>query len=93
MYNTHVPQKMFQSGNNGTRGQQGQSHYGGALIAKEASRGISLVLMAERKKKGLCYWCAAKYQVGHKCVKSQLYQMLLKAPSEDEVEEVPKCVE
>ncbi|OMO62221.1 Retrotransposon gag protein [Corchorus olitorius] len=41
----------------------------------------------ERKKKGLCMWCAAKFVPGHKCgVKAQLYQMFLEettGPSTD----------
>ena len=31
----------------------------------------------DRRRKGLCMWCGAKYVLGHSCVKSQLYQLLV----------------
>ncbi|KAH1047501.1 hypothetical protein J1N35_038285 [Gossypium stocksii] len=37
-------------------------------------------------KKGLCFLCAIKYTPGHKCVKSQMYQLLLEADPEQESE-------
>lgn len=43
--------------------------------------------MNERKQKGLCYWCEAKYHVGHKCVKGKLYQVLQESQSNGELEE------
>lgn len=49
--------------------------------------------MAKRKQKGICYWCGAKYHIGHKCVKSQLYQMLLDSPSEEDTREFLECSE
>lgn len=54
---------------------------------------ISPALMAERKQKGLCFWCAAKYHVGHKYMKSQLYQFLLEPSSDSEAEEFQECPE
>lgn len=47
--------------------------------------------MAERKQKGLCFWCGAKYQAGHKCVRFQLYQVLLDPLSNSEAEEFQEC--
>lgn len=60
-------------------------------VSKSTSRSISSALMAERKQKGLCFWCGAKYHVGHKCVNSQLYQFLLKPLSDSEAEEFQEC--
>lgn len=57
------------------------------------SRGISPALIAEREKKGLCFWCGNKYYVGHKCVKGQLYQMLKGFQSEDKGDNFHECVE
>ncbi|GMI77908.1 hypothetical protein HRI_001460100 [Hibiscus trionum] len=39
----------------------------------------------ERRKKGLCFWCASKYTPGHKCARTQLYQIMVEG-AEDEVE-------
>ncbi|MBA0859949.1 hypothetical protein Goshw_012363, partial [Gossypium schwendimanii] len=58
-----------------------------ALISKPTSRSISPTVMADRKQKGLCFWCGAKYHMGHKCVKPQLYQFLPEPMSDSEVEE------
>ncbi|MBA0687024.1 hypothetical protein Goari_014587 [Gossypium aridum] len=58
-----------------------------ALISKPASRSILPTVMADRKQKGLCFWCGAKYHIGHKCVKLQLYQFLPEPMSDSEVEE------
>ncbi|MBA0803436.1 hypothetical protein Gohar_013645 [Gossypium harknessii] len=44
-------------------------------------------LKCSKFNKGLCFGCGAKYHVGHKCVKPQLYQFLLKPMSDSEVEE------
>ncbi|KAK5802653.1 hypothetical protein PVK06_030265 [Gossypium arboreum] len=40
-------------------------------------KGISPALINGRKQKGFCFWCGAKYHAAHKCVKWQLYQVLL----------------
>ncbi|KAK5792800.1 hypothetical protein PVK06_033922 [Gossypium arboreum] len=60
-------------------------------VSKSGTRFIPLAVMAERKQKGLCFWCGAKYYVGHKCVKSQLYQFLWEPHSDGEVEEFQEC--
>lgn len=49
--------------------------------------------MNERKHKGLCFWCGAKYHVGHKCVKGHLYQVLLDAQYDGEADECQECTE
>ncbi|GMI89935.1 hypothetical protein HRI_002662800 [Hibiscus trionum] len=54
--------------NNNTRGT------GKALSAAEVD---------ERRRKGLCFWCAAKYSPGHKCQKSQMYQILVEGIEEE----------
>ena len=38
--------------------------------------------MEEMRKKGLCMWCGAKFGSGHRCMRSQLYQMLVEEPEE-----------
>ncbi|KAH1072510.1 hypothetical protein J1N35_024838 [Gossypium stocksii] len=65
----------------------GSQSVGSILSNKLGLRSISPTLMAERKQKGLCFWCGAKYQAGHKCVKSQLYQFLLEPLSDGEAED------
>ncbi|OMO96823.1 Retrotransposon gag protein [Corchorus olitorius] len=49
----------------------------------------------ERKKQGLCMWCAVKYTPGHKCgIKAQLYQMVLEKTTELSTKEsYVDCVE
>ncbi|OMO86983.1 Integrase, catalytic core [Corchorus capsularis] len=54
--------------------------------------------IAERKKKGLCIWCQAKYSPGHKCYKSQLYSIGGQDGEDDSnldflVEELPEGAE
>ncbi|KAH1092157.1 hypothetical protein J1N35_019414 [Gossypium stocksii] len=65
------------------------------------SKGISPSLIAERKQKGLCFWCGkqkglcfwcgAKYHIGHKGVKAQLYQMLLESHFDAEGDDFQEC--
>ena len=49
----------------------------------------------ERRRKGLCVWCGVKFTFGHKCVRSQLYQLLMEDmdDKEGEVEEFVDCRE
>ncbi|XP_016707913.1 uncharacterized protein [Gossypium hirsutum] len=61
------------------------------LSNNPGSRNISPAVMAERKQKGLCFWCRAKYHTGHKCMKTQLYQVLLEPHSDGETEEFQEC--
>ncbi|KAK5840865.1 hypothetical protein PVK06_009770 [Gossypium arboreum] len=62
-----------------------------ATVNKPGTRSISIAVLAERKQKGLCFWCGEKYQPGHKCVKSQLYQFLWEPLSDSDVEEFQEC--
>ncbi|KAK8288461.1 hypothetical protein V6Z12_D07G127200 [Gossypium hirsutum] len=61
------------------------------FVNKPTPRAVSPALMAERKQKGLCFWCGAKYQAGHKCVKSQSYQLLMEPLSDNEAKEFQEC--
>ncbi|KAL4301768.1 hypothetical protein GQ457_10G007190 [Hibiscus cannabinus] len=40
-------------------------------------KALSPTEIEERRKKGLCFWCAAKYTPGHKCAKTQLFQIMV----------------
>ncbi|MBA0757759.1 hypothetical protein Gotri_020826 [Gossypium trilobum] len=71
--------------------QLAHSSSGGFVAFKGSTKWLSPSLMVERKQKGLCFWCEAKYHISHKCIKSQLYQMLLESPCEEEVEEFQEC--
>ncbi|TYJ49733.1 hypothetical protein E1A91_A01G155300v1 [Gossypium mustelinum] len=74
-----------------TRANSVQQSGSNTSVCKPTSRSISPALMAERKQKGLCFWCGAKYQPGHKCVKSQLYPLLMEPFSDNETEEFQEC--
>lgn len=41
--------------------------------------------LEDKRKKGLYFWCAAKYTPGHKCIEVQLYHLLL--DPQDDVDE------
>ncbi|GMI89777.1 hypothetical protein HRI_002647000 [Hibiscus trionum] len=60
--------------------------------SRGAGKALSAVEIEERRRKGLCFWCAAKYSPGHKCQKSQLYQILVEGIEEEgEQEEFLDC--
>ncbi|KAH1105933.1 hypothetical protein J1N35_009701 [Gossypium stocksii] len=61
--------------------------------AKVSNKELSLAEITERKWKGLCFWCGAKYIIGLRCVKSQLYKLLLELHSDGEGEEFQECQE
>ncbi|KAK8282543.1 hypothetical protein V6Z12_D08G034600 [Gossypium hirsutum] len=90
-----IPTTSFVSrhSSSATRTPTGTQSSSNASSIKRRSKTISPALMAERKKKGLCFWCGAKYHMGHKCVKSQLYQFLLEPLSEGEADEFQECSE
>ncbi|XP_016727246.1 uncharacterized protein [Gossypium hirsutum] len=44
---------------------------------KILSKSLSQAKLEDRKKKGLCFLCDLKYSPGHKCSKSQLYQLII----------------
>ncbi|KAL4367918.1 hypothetical protein GQ457_05G016100 [Hibiscus cannabinus] len=53
-----------------------------------AGKVISPAEIEERRKKGLCFWCAAKYTPGHKCPRSQLFQISVEGVDEEGETEV-----
>lgn len=42
-----------------------------------ATKSLTQDDMEDCKRKGLCFWSGMKYNPGHKCVKSQLYQFMV----------------
>ncbi|KAK5840355.1 hypothetical protein PVK06_009252 [Gossypium arboreum] len=52
------------------------------------TKSFSQAGIEDRRKKGLCFWCNAKYAPGHKCVKSQLYQLVVGSHNELGVETI-----
>ncbi|KAK8303728.1 hypothetical protein V6Z12_D04G170100 [Gossypium hirsutum] len=74
-----------------TRTNSGTQSVNNMSSGRSGSKTISPTLMDERKRKGLCFWCAAKYHARHKCMKSQLYQFLLEPSFDSEVEEFQEC--
>ncbi|KAL4335063.1 hypothetical protein GQ457_07G010560 [Hibiscus cannabinus] len=66
----------------------------GTGLQKGAGKMISANEIEERRRKGLCFWCVAKYSPGHKCQRSQLYQIMVEGIEEDgEQEEFLDCEE
>ncbi|GMI63403.1 hypothetical protein HRI_000009600 [Hibiscus trionum] len=45
----------------------------GTTKHKGTGKTISAAEIEDRRKRGLCFWCAAKYSPGHKCARSQLF--------------------
>ncbi|GMJ10211.1 hypothetical protein HRI_004690300 [Hibiscus trionum] len=68
---THMP-----SGSSVLRGGTNSHKPGGSKTLSAAERD-------ERRKKGLCFWCAAKYAPGHKCSKSQIFQIVVEGKEEE----------
>ncbi|OMO94994.1 hypothetical protein COLO4_16106 [Corchorus olitorius] len=65
-----------------------------AASSKSPSKKPTTAEIEERKRKRLCYSCRVKYVPGHKCVKSQLYQlckMMIEGQEDDEAEEYVDC--
>ncbi|KAL4273089.1 hypothetical protein GQ457_13G021400 [Hibiscus cannabinus] len=48
---------------------------GGSGGPRRTNRSLSPAEIEERRRKGLCFWCAAKYTPGHKCARSQIFQI------------------
>lgn len=55
------------------------------------NRTLSPTKIKDKKKNGLYFWCDLTYTPRHKCVKSQLYQMLLDFTSDGEGEDCQEC--
>ncbi|OMO90078.1 Retrotransposon gag protein [Corchorus olitorius] len=62
------------------------------LYNKPNTRAPSRQERDERKKRGLCMWCGAKYFPGHSCVKSNLFS-ILKFGSDDNIPELEESLE
>ncbi|KAL4377558.1 hypothetical protein GQ457_02G015650 [Hibiscus cannabinus] len=70
----------------------GQRNMGGGG-QKGPGKTISSAEIEERRK-GLCFWCAAKYTPGHKCTKTQLFQIMVdRLEDKGEQEEFMDCEE
>ncbi|KAA3461562.1 reverse transcriptase [Gossypium australe] len=41
------------------------------------SKSLSQAELEDRRRKGLCFWCGLKYSPGHKCFKSQVFQLFI----------------
>lgn len=71
-----------------TKGHNTYATVGGTIPAspsiKKPMRALSQAEKEDRRKKGLCSWCASKYTPGHKCVRSQLYQLVIDVAAEVE---------
>ncbi|KAL4342538.1 hypothetical protein GQ457_08G013440 [Hibiscus cannabinus] len=66
----------------------------GARVQKGSGKTLSASEIEDRRRKGLCFWCAAKYTPGHKCPRTQLYQIMVEGVEEDgEIEEFLDCEE
>ena len=59
------------------------------------TRGPTREEREDRRRRGLCMFCAQKFVQGHRCIKSQLYQILIDEPeaNEGEPEEFLDCVD
>ncbi|KAL4387688.1 hypothetical protein GQ457_09G030390 [Hibiscus cannabinus] len=64
------------------------SKHGGTGGQRVVGKSLSAGEIEERRKKGLCFWCSAKYTPGHKCSKTQLYQVMVEGMEEDNEAEV-----
>lgn len=58
----------------------------GKFNSKMPSKSLSQAELEDRRKKGLCFWCGLKYSPGHKCSKSQVYQLVVEPPEDSNTE-------
>ncbi|KAK5802303.1 hypothetical protein PVK06_029889 [Gossypium arboreum] len=86
-----VSNKLVAPSHNGAPVQPVTTSSSCSNASRVPSKGISPALIAERKQKGLCFWCGAKYHIGRKCVKAQLHQMLLESHSDAEGDDFQEC--
>ncbi|KAA3452986.1 Transposon Ty3-G Gag-Pol polyprotein [Gossypium australe] len=49
----------------------------GSMGSRAPSKSLSQAELEDRRKKGLCFWCGSKYSPGHKCSKSQVFQLVI----------------
>ncbi|GMI97463.1 hypothetical protein HRI_003415600 [Hibiscus trionum] len=50
---------------------------------KNMGKSLSTADIEDRRKKGLCFWCAEKYTPGHRCSKSQVFQIVVDGTEEE----------
>ncbi|MFQ6659663.1 hypothetical protein Gotur_028467, partial [Gossypium turneri] len=86
-----VSNKLVAPSHNGAHVQPATTSSSCSNASRAPFKGISPTLIAERKQKGLCFWCGAKYHISRKCVKAQLYQMLLESHSDAEDDGFQEC--
>ncbi|KAL4341195.1 hypothetical protein GQ457_08G021940 [Hibiscus cannabinus] len=62
--------------------------------SKGTGKTLTSAEIEDRKRKGLCFWCTAKYTPGHKCARSQVFQISVDGfEDEGELEEFQDCEE
>ncbi|KAH1106836.1 hypothetical protein J1N35_010604, partial [Gossypium stocksii] len=59
-------------------------HSNSNVQQKAPVKTLSQAKMENRRKKGICFWCATKYTLWHKCAKSSLYQLLIESNPKQE---------
>ncbi|XP_012462801.2 uncharacterized protein LOC105782546 [Gossypium raimondii] len=67
------------------------------------SKSLSQAELEDRRKKGLYFWCGLKYSPGHKCSKSQMYQLVvepwedscpdIRSPTQEDFQDCPEQLE
>nr|GEV43713.1 reverse transcriptase domain-containing protein [Tanacetum cinerariifolium] len=66
---------------------------GGGIKEKQSGAGRTLFKwmteseMADKKSKGLCFWCDGKFGLGHRCPKKSLHILLLHEDDEEEADD------
>ncbi|KAL4361032.1 hypothetical protein GQ457_04G005470 [Hibiscus cannabinus] len=55
---------------------------------KGAGKLLTASEIEDRRRKGLCFWCASKYTPDHKCARTQLYQIVVEGVEEENEHEV-----
>ncbi|KAA3472231.1 Retrovirus-related Pol polyprotein from transposon 297 family [Gossypium australe] len=57
--------------------QQSRGSMSGNLGQRVPFKSLSQAELEDRRRKGLCFWCGLKYSPGHKCSKSQVFQLVI----------------
>ncbi|GMI77769.1 hypothetical protein HRI_001446200 [Hibiscus trionum] len=60
----------------------------GQTSNRGGGKSLSTTEIDERRRKGLCFWCAEKYAPGHRCAKSQMFQIMVDGTEEEGETEV-----
>lgn len=72
MRNSNVAKPMLSSVK-GLNVQSTRTYNVNNFNSKPPIKALSQAEMEDRRKKGLCFWCSAKYSTGQECNKSQLF--------------------